>query len=343
MVRCEPEVSQLAATPSSEPGLTPGCATPSPALLDRGPGGEAPSLTAVVVSYNVRNLLEPCLRSLVAALGEVDEPGHLVVVDNNSEDGSAALVRERFPSVTLIANQVNAGFGAACNQVLPLAGDLLLILNPDAELGPGALPALVRRLRSNRRVGLAGPRLRYPDGAPQPSRHRFPTPAVLLVESTPLEWRWPHWPHLARYAYQSEPDVAGPVGWVSGACLLARTKALRQVGGFDPQFFMYFEEVDLARRLRAYGWETWYESAALVVHHHSQSADQDLAAKDRRYFASKYRFAHRYFGATIACALRVAGGLSFAAEWAIQAIRRDRALRHRYASLTRWHFTMQNE
>jgi N-acetylglucosaminyl-diphospho-decaprenol L-rhamnosyltransferase len=85
--------------------------------------------------------------------------------------------------------------------------------------------------------------------------------------------------------------VAGAVDWLSGACLLVRREAFDAVGGFSPRFFMYFEEVDLARRLAALGWETWYEPAATVVHHHGRSADQDVAARDRHYYGSKYRYA----------------------------------------------------
>jgi N-acetylglucosaminyl-diphospho-decaprenol L-rhamnosyltransferase len=260
-----------------------------------------------------------------------------VVVDNASQDGSAALVRERFPQVALIANPDNRGFGAACNQGAAQAGEFVLFLNPDAEVAPGALAALLTTLRRTPRAAIAGPRLVYQDGAPQPTRRRFPTLDVLLLESTPLEWRWPGWGALGRYRLRGQPEVAGRVDWLSGACLLLRTAAFREVGGFDPAFFMYFEEVDLARRLAARGWECWYEPAAVVVHHSSRSADQDVAARDRRYYASKYRYVARYFGPAAARVVRLAGGAAFGAEWAIQALRRDPAQARRYAALTRWH------
>ena len=125
----------------------------------------------------------------------------------------------------------------------------------------------------------------------------------------------------------------------SGCFMLVRTALLRRVGGFDPRFFMYFEEVDLSQRLAARGWETWYEPAATVVHAHSQSADQDLAAKDRRYYSSKYRYAARYFGTTTAGALRLACAAAFAAELAVQRARADAALTQRYAALLRWHLS----
>jgi GT2 family glycosyltransferase len=129
------------------------------------------------------------------------------------------------------------------------------------------------------------------------------------------------------------------VDWLSGACLLGRTAALREVGGFDPLFFMYFEEVDLCRRLAARGWQTWYEPAAVVTHYHSQSADQDVSARDRHYYRSKYRYACRYLGPTTARLLSAGAAPLFAAEALAQVVRGDRALAQRYAWLARRHLS----
>lgn len=296
-------------------------------------------VTIAVVSYNVSPLLERCLHSAERALAEVDG-GRVVVVDNASRDESTSLVRTRFPQAKLIENHENAGFGAACDQALLMAEtETILFVNPDAELADGALTALVQRLESTPSAALCGARLYFPDGRPQPSRRRFPTVPVLLLEATPLEWRGPRWPALAAYYRDRAPETAASEDWLSGACLLARVSALRSVGGFDPAFFMYFEEVDLCRRLAARGWETWYEPGAAVTHHHSRSADQDLASKDRHYYRSKYRYAARYFGRTTARAIRLASAAQFALELALQRRRRDTALVKRYAKLLRWHLS----
>ncbi|HEU5315984.1 MAG TPA: glycosyltransferase family 2 protein [Chloroflexota bacterium] len=294
--------------------------------------------TIAVVSFNVAPLLERCLESARAALHE-SGGGQLLVVDNASLDDSVSLVRERFPEATLIVNDANAGFGAACNQALGAAQtEALLFLNPDAELSTGALAALLDRLTREPSAALVGPRVTYPDGRPQPTRRRFPTPTVLFLESTPLEWRGPSWPALAAYYRDGAPEVASKESWVSGACLLGRIPALREVAGFDPAFFMYFEEVDLCRRLASRGWGTWYEPAAHALHHHSQSADQDVREKDRRYFRSKYRYAERYFGRSTGRLLRLSAGVQFAAEAALQRRRGDDLLAQRYRALARWHF-----
>lgn len=295
------------------------------------------SLTVAVVSYNVASLLERCLRSVEVALPEVDG-GRVVVVDNASSDDSVALVRRAFPAAKLIANAQNVGFGAACNQALDAAsGSSVLFLNPDAELLPGALRALCARLDSQPGAALVGPRVFYPDRRPQPTRRRFPSLAALALEGTPLEWRGPRWPALARYYRDDAPPTATREDWVSGACLLGRVDALRAAGGFDPHFFMYFEEVDLARRLAACGWETWYEHESHLLHHHSQSADQNPGAKDRQYYRSKYRYAERYFGRRSAQVLRYSAAALFTAELALQRRRGDTRLSRRYETLVRWH------
>lgn len=292
-------------------------------------------VTIAIVSYNVASLLEACLRSVQAAAGELGEPVAVIVVDNASPDGSAALVRERFPRVQVIENAENRGFGAACNQALAQASELLLCLNPDTILEPGALPALVARLRATPRAAIVGPRLRFPDGRPQPVRRRFPALSTLLVESTPLEWRLGFRQLMAHYHCADLPEVAMPVDWLSGACLLARAAALREVGGFDPVFFLYFEETDLCRRLGAHGWQIWYEPAALVTHYHSQSAGQNVMARDRIYHASKQRYVARYWGTTVGRALAATHALLFAAEAALQYRRGDRAQGRRYTALAR--------
>lgn len=295
------------------------------------------NVTVAIVSYNVRSLLERCLASAHAELNGAG--GRVVVVDNASADGSADLVRQEFQGTRLIANTENVGFGAACNQALAQAESdgAILFLNPDAELRPGALAALARRLETTPACALVGPSVAYPDGRPQPTRRRFPTLRDLCIEGTPLEWRGIARPLLARYYCDGAPEHPGRVDWVSGACLLGRVDALRGVGGFDPAFFMYFEEVDLARRLASFGWQTWYEPSAQVLHHSSRSADQDLAAKDRRYYASKYHYAERYFGRSTARALCLWSAGLFAAERAVQRRRGDTALAARYHRLVRWH------
>ena len=270
-------------------------------------------VSIVVVSYNTAALLRTCLRSIRADVGPSRE---VFVVDNASTDGSAEVVRTEFPDVRLIGNATNVGFTRANNQALRLArGRYLLLLNPDAELRPGSLAALVDYLDANPGVGVVGPRLYYPDGALQSSRRRFPTLATGFVESTVLQ-RWlPRLDLLARYYCDDLPsDRVCEVDWVVGACMLVRSEAAAQVGYLDERFFMYSEELDWCRRLKSAGWGVAYTPDAEVVHHESRSAEQNLARRDILFNESKVRYFAKHYGRFWGGALRCHIFLTFVAQ-----------------------------
>lgn len=207
-----------------------------------------PPVGVVIVSWNVRDLLRDALASLAASTAAA----RVVVVDNASSDGSAAMVAADFPAVTLVANAVNRGFTAANNQGLRALGvDVdarrvgeaaprhVLLLNPDTVVAPDAIALLSDYLDAHAGVGAVGPRLLNPDGSLQPSRRRFPTLLTGLVESTPVGWHWPGSPAARRYHMADAPagaatgagaDAAGPVDWVTGAAILVRADALAAVG-----------------------------------------------------------------------------------------------------------------
>lgn len=315
-----------------------------------------PDVTAVVVAYNVASLLERCVASLLAEAEGSGLRCELLVVDNASMDGSADLVRARFPQARLIANAENRGFAAAVNQGLAAAGGRqLLLVNPDCELLPGALGALVGYMAEHAGVGVVAPQLLNGDRTPQSSRRRFPSLGTLFVESTLVQWRWPRWPVrplLERfYAGELPDDQAQAVDWAMGACLLARREVVEQVGGLDERFFMYFEELDWCRRVREAGWEVHWLPAARALHYHSRSADQDVLARDVHFHESKYRYAAKYWGPAAASALRCFIGTLFALEVIEQSLklaaepthsrradRRRQRLRH-LAAVLRWHVT----
>jgi GT2 family glycosyltransferase len=230
----------------------------------------------------------------------------VTVVDNASHDGSVELVRDEFGWVRLIENARNVGFGAAHNQVLRQAeGRYWLVLNSDAAPAPGALRTLVRFMEAHADVAVAGPRLRYPDGTVQPSRRRFPSRATLFMESTQAQRFWPDNRVLRRYYLQDRrDDVAQDVDWLAGACLCIRASAAHAVGLFDERFFMYSEELDWCRRFKAAGWRVAYVPEAEVTHLEGGSSRADLAARDRRFQASKLAYAAKWDGPLLASALR---------------------------------------
>ncbi len=297
-----------------------------------------PDCSIVIVSWNVRDLLRACLASLPAAT--VALRTEVIVVDNGSTDGSAAMVRALFPGVRLLAETTNHGFAHGNNLGIAAGrGRLVLLLNPDTVLEPGSPAALVGYLDRRPTMGLVGPRLLNPDGSPQSSRRRFPTLATALIESTPLQPLLPQLGILRRYyVLDRSDDAAQAVDWVSGACMLARRTALVQVRGFDPGYFMYSEELDLCRRLRAAGWEIGYEPAARVIHYGGQSSDQNIPARHIRFNQAKLRYFARWHGRGAAAALRLwlcvlyAGqGALEAGKWLLghkRALRRERLVLH---------------
>jgi hypothetical protein len=268
-------------------------------------------LSAIVVSWNVRDLLRRCLQSIAAEAtrdlldGDAGRPleFEILVVDNASSDGSAAMVRAEFPMARIIANAQNLGFTAANNQGLAASrGRYILLLNPDAELMDNALAEMLGCMESHPEAGVVGPQLLYPDGSVQSSRRRFPTLATALVESTVVQEWWRDNRILRRY-YMLDPSSSPPPGnepqwvdWVVGACLLVRRAAYEQVGGLDEGFFMYSEELDWCRRIKDAGWEVLYLPGARVIHHEGKSSEQVVPARHIYFQSSKVRYFRKHHG-----------------------------------------------
>jgi N-acetylglucosaminyl-diphospho-decaprenol L-rhamnosyltransferase len=247
----------------------------------------------------------------------------VIVVDNASTDGSAAMVAAEFPWVRLVANSENRGFTGGNNQGLHLSqGCYVLFLNPDTEIVGDALSAMVSFMDVHPEIGALGPQLRYADGRLQSSRRRFPTFGMALFESTPLAWHWPPAanPWARRYHMADVPlpipgEGAQAVDWVVGAALLARRTALDQVGGFDEGYFMYSEELDWCRRAASMGWRIVYFPAAQVIHHEGKSSEQVIAARHIRFQTSKIRYFRKFHGPVAAEALRITLLAAFSFEW----------------------------
>jgi N-acetylglucosaminyl-diphospho-decaprenol L-rhamnosyltransferase len=249
------------------------------------------AMSVVVVSFNTRDVLEPCLESVAAA-----QPVETVVVDNGSTDGSVELVRTRFPGVQLIVTEQNRGYGCAANQgIAACSTPCVLLLNNDTVLAADALRALGRYLAERPRAAVVGPRLENPNGSLQRSAYAYPSAAdtILgesglhhLVRRVPLlrERFWRTWSHA----------TARRVPWVLGAALAIRRSAFDEVGGFDVAYFMYGEEVDLSRRLERAGFETHYAPVTTVVHLSGASTGKRATAMRREFLISKRRYLLRY-------------------------------------------------
>ncbi|HEX8004634.1 MAG TPA: glycosyltransferase family 2 protein [Mycobacteriales bacterium] len=213
----------------------------------------------VTVTYASAPTIAACLTALpTEALGAV------VVVDNSSPDDTVAVVESlALPGVTLV-HRPNLGFGAGNNAgvaALPPVVEHVLFLNPDAVIAPADIERLAAYLDAHPSVAMAGPRL-YKSGAPIHSAGRWPTP---LTEIKPLLPRLLG-RRLTDRRLDPAYDVTGPVATVEGACMMARRAALEAVGGFDQRFFLFFEELDLARRFAAKGWAVHLVAEASAEH-----------------------------------------------------------------------------
>ena len=226
-------------------------------------------LDICIVSWRARDLLRACLRSVVGS----PEAADIIVVDNASADGTVEMLRADFPTVRLIANEENRSFAAGNNQAIRAArSPFLLLLNPDTEVQPGALRALVDVFAEEPRVGAAAAQLILPNGSIQRSCRSFPEPGPILCDALGFARLFPRSRIFGRYRmrywdYNTRREVDQPMA----SALALRRAALDEVGLFDEGFPLYFNDVDLCYRLRQAGWRVVFEPTARVRHHHGQS------------------------------------------------------------------------
>lgn len=268
----------------------------------------APQLRVVVVTYSPGRALESFLASLERA---TTEPYEVVLADNGSTDGTpeaaAASGRAR-----LIRTGGNLGYGGAANVGAATAtAPWLLVANPDLTFAPGALDALFATAARWPGAGALGPAILTPDGALYPSARAIPSLGRGIGHAL-CGWWWPTNPWTAAYRRERGRPVEGPCGWLSGSCLLVRREAFRAVDGFDPGYFMYFEDLDLCERLGRAGWRCVYAPTAVVTHHGGHATRREPARMQRAHHASAYRYLARRYAARRYAPLRwlLAGGLT---------------------------------
>jgi GT2 family glycosyltransferase len=298
----------------------------------------SPLISAIVVSYNTRDMTLECLRALKADLSAM--PSEIWVVDNASSDGSAEAVEREFPDIHVLCSGRNAGFGAANNLAMAQArGELFLLVNSDAFLRAGCAAALVDCLERHPEAAAAGPRIIRPDGSLQISCFRFPSPARAVLENLFVASLLPEHPVLGdyrRWGHNSEREV----DWVIGACMLVRRKAYEDTGGFDERFFMYAEETDWQKRMRAAGWTIWFTPAGEVVHVGGGSADPEARFNERMFVSlDAYTLKHHgWAGLLVLRSAMVAGCSLRAAGWLIASL--FPARRHHAAGRVRRHLRL---
>jgi GT2 family glycosyltransferase len=251
-----------------------------------------PEVSAILVNYNAGAELARALESVRRELGS--RRWEAVVVDNASADGSDDIAEAIGDPVRVVRNAENVGFGRAVNQALARStGPIVLIMNPDCRLVPGALTTLEAELLSHLTCAVVGPRILDPDGSEQGSARGDPDMFTGLFGRTSMLRRWLPWLPVSRrnvIAADSASDTSTIVEWVSGACMLARREALSSVHGFDPRYFLYWEDADLCRRLRHKGYEVRYVPRATAVHRVGHSSRTARPASIRAFHESAYLY-----------------------------------------------------
>ena len=245
-----------------------------------------PQVSIIIVNYNGCGVIVDCLTSIYGHLST--SAIEVIVVDNDSQDGSPELIAQKFPQVNLLRQSKNGGFGTANNVGARQAqGEYLLLLNSDTLVTGNILPTLLAQLTSDAQIGIVGPRLLNPDGSFQFS----------IAHEISLWGEWRTLRQVKKYripanrpALATQYDHDQVVDIVVGAAMLMRRALFEQVGGFDEAFFMYFEESDLCQRVRALGYKILYTPAATVIHIGGYSVAQAAGP-----MAVEYRRSQRYY------------------------------------------------
>ena len=269
-------------------------------------------LAVIIVNWNVKDLLRNCLTSVLADISAHNLSAGIWVVDNASSDDSVAMLHSDFPEVQLIASQENLGFAGGNNAALRAIGfgdtpasdpniinqlpEVVLLLNPDTEVHPGALKTMLRFFRRYPQAGIAGARLVYGDGSFQHSAFAFPGLWQLAIELLPLPGRLFESRLNGRYPaslYKQEQPFQ--VGHPLGAAMSVRREAIQQVGLLDENYFMYVEEVDWSKRIVSAGWQAYCVPEAIVTHFGGQSTGQIQTDMFANLWASRYQFYNKHY------------------------------------------------
>lgn len=234
---------------------------------DKRSGMKRPDLSIVIVSYNCANVLDNCLISIPAGAGNLSY--EIIIVDNDSRDGTVQLIRDRYPEVSIIANRQNLGFARACNQGLHLArGKFLLLLNPDTIAGIGSIQSTHQYMGANPRIAAASCKVVRPDGTLDPScKREFPSVWDGFCRTIGLSKVFPKSRLFARYdTFYLDKNTRQEVPLIDACYMMISGKALDEIGFLDERFFMYAEEMDWCRRAHNCGWSIGYEPAGSIVH-----------------------------------------------------------------------------
>jgi len=258
-------------------------------------------LTISIVSWNVKDLLNACLKSIFENAKNISF--EVYVSDNASSDGSVDMVKNLFPQVKVIANKTNLGYPIANNQIIRKAeGRYIILLNPDTVITPGSLETLVKFMDEHQDAGSIGPRLEYPDGSDQPSCRSFPTLETELYRALFLDQIFPKSRIFGKYmmSYWKHNDTR-EVDQLMGAAMLVRKEVIDQIGLMDENIIFWFDEVDWCKRIKDSKWKIYFTEKAKIYHYKNKAFGQWKSLKKiingaRIWRRSRFYYFKKHFG-----------------------------------------------
>lgn len=252
-------------------------------------------LSIIIVNYNVKEFLRNLLDSIDKALQNIST--EIIVVDNASDDGSVELLKSKFPTVKLIENKTNLGFGKANNQALKISkGKYILLINPDTIVGEDTFTKMIKFLEVQKDAGLAGCKILNPDGSLQLAcRRSFPGPWTSFCKVTGLSNLFPNSKLFARYnlTYLDENQTY-EVDAISGSFMMFSREVYEKVGGFDEQFFMYGEDLDLCYRIQKAGYKVFYLHTTQVIHYKGESTKRSSIDETKVFYNAMHLFVKKH-------------------------------------------------
>ena len=266
----------------------------------------------VVVTYSPGDSLATFLTSLSCAL-----PYDVVLADNGSTDGIPAAAAG--PGVTLLETGGNLGYGKAANLgASGFGGEWLVVANPDVVIAPGALDELLAAAGRWPHAGCLGPAIRTPENQLYPSARAFPSLGRGIGHAV-FGWWWPTNPWTRAYRAEAGTPVEGTTGWLSGSFMLLRRTAFEAVGGFDPTYFMYCEDMDLCRRLGESGWSSIYVPSAVVTHQGGHATSRSAGPMLREHHRALFRYLSRQYSGPAYAPVRAVLGVGLLLRYLLAA------------------------
>ena len=252
-------------------------------------------LSIIIINYNVKEFLQNLLHSIEKASANINK--EIIIVDNASDDGSVELIKQRFPSCKLISNDKNLGFGKANNQALKIAtGKYFLLINPDSIVSEDTFDKMIAFFKKNSEAGLAGCKILNPDGTLQLAcRRSYPGPWTSFCKVTGLSNLFPRSKIFARYnlTYLDE-NKTYEVDAISGSFMMMRKEVYDKVGGFDEEFFMYGEDLDLCYQIKSAGYKVFYVHRTQVIHYKGESTKRSRLDETKLFYDAMHLFVKKH-------------------------------------------------